>query len=349
MTKPLLSICIPTYNRANFLEIALASLVSQKAFLDTEEIEIVISDNASTDGTRRLCETHAGKFPSKFHYHRNAENIGGDLNFEKVISLARGHYAELYNDYLYAVDGSLGEMTHFVQENLQEKPVLFFLQGRLNKKENKHLCANLDEFVDYVSFRTTWIGGFGIWRQDFDAMTDFSRYSKGLLVQTDVLLRLVCAGKPAWIYAKEYFKNIPTYTKTKVSWNNMRVSCYNYLSLLLPYVRSGQLSRSTYRSEKKKLLRILIRVWAQKRIDIPEKGEIAKYVLPFYRRDWFFYALLPYAAFAFFKNRLMDASFIAVPLTKLKMNVYGYLSAKFPHKTSYAKKYQKYQNRLQNL
>ncbi|WP_428897642.1 Glycosyltransferase involved in cell wall bisynthesis [Parelusimicrobium proximum] len=349
MAKPLLSICIPTYNRASFLEIALASLVSQKAFLESDDIEIVISDNASTDGTQQICESYAQKFPSKFLYHRNPENIGGDLNFEKVISLSRGAYAKLTNDYLYATDGALGEMAGFVRDNLAEKPELFFLQGRMNKKDDKHICNNFDEFIDYVSFRTTWIGSFGVWREDFDKIIGFSRASGELLVQTDVIFRLMASGKKAVVYSKEYLKNIETYNKNQVSWNHFKVSCYNYLNMLLPYVENGQLSRKTYQSEKKKLLRILIRIYVYKRIDVPEEGEIAKYVLPFYKRDWFFYAMLPYAAFSYLRGKISDARSVKSARAKLKVKIYGFLSSKFPQKASYKTKYEKYKRQLENL
>ena len=46
--QPLLSICIPTYNRSEQLRRALESLVGQEGF---SEVEVVISDNCSTDGT----------------------------------------------------------------------------------------------------------------------------------------------------------------------------------------------------------------------------------------------------------------------------------------------------------
>ena len=47
---PLLSICIPTYNHAELLDRALARLTSLPAFA-SGDVEVVLSDNASTDGT----------------------------------------------------------------------------------------------------------------------------------------------------------------------------------------------------------------------------------------------------------------------------------------------------------
>lgn len=49
--KPLLSICIPTYNRAEYLAKSLDTLVCLPEF-NSSEVEVVISDNASTDNTQ---------------------------------------------------------------------------------------------------------------------------------------------------------------------------------------------------------------------------------------------------------------------------------------------------------
>ena len=53
--KPLLSICIPTYNRSGYLEQCLESIVHQERF---DEIEVIISDNCSTDDTEAVCKKY---------------------------------------------------------------------------------------------------------------------------------------------------------------------------------------------------------------------------------------------------------------------------------------------------
>ncbi|MEI6774123.1 MAG: glycosyltransferase family 2 protein [bacterium] len=71
--KPLLSICIPTYNRQEYLKQCLDSIVNQKGF-DTEKIEIVISDNASPDKTNLLVKEYQKKYKN-ITYSRNDQNI----------------------------------------------------------------------------------------------------------------------------------------------------------------------------------------------------------------------------------------------------------------------------------
>lgn len=92
----MLSICIPTYNRAEFLKECLESiLLSVKGY--DENVEIIISDNASTDGTRKIVEEFKFVYPN-LRYHRNTENIGGERNCYVVASLANGKYLWLIGD-----------------------------------------------------------------------------------------------------------------------------------------------------------------------------------------------------------------------------------------------------------
>lgn len=97
-----LSICIPTYNRAAFLGEALDSVIRQA----TDEVEIVISDNASTDHTEALVRDYQSRFP-RIRYHRNPENLGADRNFLKVVEIAQGEYCWLLGSDDALVDGAI--------------------------------------------------------------------------------------------------------------------------------------------------------------------------------------------------------------------------------------------------
>jgi len=93
---PTLSICIPTFNRAALLESALASLVPQIKELG-DEVELVVSDNCSTDGTREVVDRWREQFD--IQYHKNEANIGIIRNvFKLVDQLARGEFCWLLGD-----------------------------------------------------------------------------------------------------------------------------------------------------------------------------------------------------------------------------------------------------------
>ncbi len=98
--QPLLSICIPTYNRADVLDLVLKNIIENRGF--DESIEIVISDNASTDNTFEICKKYIDVFQN-IKYFRNGKNVR-DENFWLVLNRATGKYRKLQNDYLGFTD-----------------------------------------------------------------------------------------------------------------------------------------------------------------------------------------------------------------------------------------------------
>ena len=78
---------MPIYNEGRFLERALDSLLAQ----DYENIQILISDNASTDDTGDVA-SRAASADSRIKYSRTDENIGSAANFRRVADMAEGKY-----------------------------------------------------------------------------------------------------------------------------------------------------------------------------------------------------------------------------------------------------------------
>jgi glycosyltransferase involved in cell wall biosynthesis len=75
------------YNGENFVGAAIDSILAQSY----TDFELIISDNASTDRTREICESRAMQ-DRRIHYRRLPANIGGAANFNRVLALARGEY-----------------------------------------------------------------------------------------------------------------------------------------------------------------------------------------------------------------------------------------------------------------
>ncbi len=85
--SPLVSIGLPIYNEERYLSETLDSLLAQ----DYRNIEIIISDNASTDKTQEICKDYSIRFP-KIHYTRFESNMGQGVNFNKVLVESNGEY-----------------------------------------------------------------------------------------------------------------------------------------------------------------------------------------------------------------------------------------------------------------
>ncbi|MCI0540689.1 MAG: glycosyltransferase [Verrucomicrobiales bacterium] len=85
--NPCVSIGLPVYNGERYLRETLDSLLAQTF----EDFELIISDNASTDGTYGICREYASK-DCRIHYYLNDENMGAAWNFNRVFELAVGKY-----------------------------------------------------------------------------------------------------------------------------------------------------------------------------------------------------------------------------------------------------------------
>lgn len=94
---PYISIGMPVFNGEKYLEDALKYILNQSY----TNFELIISDNASTDNTSRICNTYALK-DKRIRYYRNEKNLGITMNFNKVFKLSSGEYFKwaAYDDVL---------------------------------------------------------------------------------------------------------------------------------------------------------------------------------------------------------------------------------------------------------
>ena len=85
--SPLVSVGLPVFNGENYLEEAVDSILGQ-SFRD---LELVISDNASTDRTPEIGRAYARSDP-RVRYLRNRENLGAAANYTRVFEASSGRY-----------------------------------------------------------------------------------------------------------------------------------------------------------------------------------------------------------------------------------------------------------------
>lgn len=88
--QPLLTIAIPTYNSIQYLPRVVESIIFNSIDIDTDLIEVLISDNYSQDGTFEYLQTHP--LPRNFHVSRNSSNLGFAFQIHKLIDLSQGKF-----------------------------------------------------------------------------------------------------------------------------------------------------------------------------------------------------------------------------------------------------------------
>ncbi|MBM4135150.1 MAG: glycosyltransferase family 2 protein [Nitrospira sp.] len=93
MNTPLVSICVPTCNRAALLQQSLRTICAQ----DYSPLEILISDDASTDETEGLCQELVKADP-RVRYVRHENRLGLYRNHNYCMDECRGEFLCLYHD-----------------------------------------------------------------------------------------------------------------------------------------------------------------------------------------------------------------------------------------------------------
>lgn len=265
MNRPLISFCIPTYNRSEYLKATLLSYVNCSCF--DKRIEIVISDNHSIDDTQRISEEFSRKY-FNIKYFRNEENIN-DANFPLALNRATGEYVKLMNDNIHITEDGLMGLITFIEKNIEFRTPLFCCSTYFNhNRSDIILCDTVDEFVTIVSRSCTGISMFGAWREDWQQVKEPLKYSKLRLSQVDWCYQIINLRKRAVIYTNAYSSKKMDIGMKRSGYNWFEVQVKNYYSIIEPYVKSGLISKRAQRIEKKTCLKNIM-PWIATRYWLP--------------------------------------------------------------------------------
>lgn len=150
MHKPILSICIPTYNRCRFLSRILDNLTLQIESCSFP-VEIYITDNASSDETEVLCQEYIRKY-NFIRYFRQESNVGADKNFITAFDNAKGEFFWLFGD-----DDLLRlEALSRILEIIMDNPTLDMLAlsaFSLNSKNGSLSKKKIINKLDYITYQ----------------------------------------------------------------------------------------------------------------------------------------------------------------------------------------------------
>jgi glycosyltransferase involved in cell wall biosynthesis len=283
--KKLLSICIPTFNRASQLEVTLQSIAIQLERDPSllECVEIIISDNLSSDSTPTICLLFVKRFPNNFIYYRNAINIQ-DYNPGYVIERANGHYQKLHNDSHPLRGGSLAWMVSYLNVYRNDRtPIVFSNFQHTNDLET--LC-NTNDVVNRLSYWVTWISCFGLWREGEWNLESFNMYALSKLPQTRFLLRIIAKSQRVVLVHGVYCDGLNVGRKS--GYNVAKIFGSNYFSILKELVAEGVISDRTYDFETKRTLSEYIIPWYFSDAHDFDKSGFFKYLIDYVDKGYLY-------------------------------------------------------------
>ena len=152
-TTKLLTIAIPTYNRGDFLHHSLSSALEACANF-SDEVEVIVSDNCSTDNTQYIVNSFTLKYPYLFYY-RNEKNLGMNANFYQLTDkYATGKYCWLLGD-----DDIIDKNMFPFIFNILKNNDIDFLKLSFDIRRIEDINDPLPEYIDNAKYYIN--GSFG--------------------------------------------------------------------------------------------------------------------------------------------------------------------------------------------
>lgn len=146
MNRPLLSVCLITYNHANYIKKAIESILMQKTSFD---FEIIIADDCSSDGTTEIVKKYAEKYPKTIHTIIQEKNIGPAKNYLILLRAATAKYiAYLEGDDYWTDDTKLEQQISFLEANIDYSLCFHSIYTLFNGKLKKSSIVDIPDTSD---------------------------------------------------------------------------------------------------------------------------------------------------------------------------------------------------------
>lgn len=239
------SICIPTYNRASNLRINLEYIYRQLNSDNRDLIEIIVSNNASTDNTDEVVRDYISK-GMELSYYKNTENLGADGNFLQCVDKAAGKYVLLLGDDDYLALGAVDRVLEvllsddygavYISRNMLP-PSKGFLRCKVSNSNNRVLIFDEpNEYLKNVSFWLTFMSG-NIFRKDIlGEIGDYMKYNHTHLLQTAFYITAALQGKKCAVFSDHL---LTTAGNENGGYSFIRVFCNNFNELMQLFVTKG--------------------------------------------------------------------------------------------------------------
>ena len=222
----LLSICIPTYNRCQYIEKILIEFIKQ---LEPYKIPIYISDNGSTDNTRSVIKNLEYEY---LFYQNNKANTGIDQNIINAVKMASSQYVWIFSDDDLIADEAISKIMKILKH---EYSLLIVNSSTYNKDfskllEYRHLEIDTDTeygekeyeklLTDTASY-STFIGSLVISKKLWDSV-DHKKFIGTDFVHSGIVFNYII-GKKAYFLSEPLIK----IRLQNASWSNRTFEVWN--------------------------------------------------------------------------------------------------------------------------
>ncbi|WP_196604824.1 glycosyltransferase family 2 protein [Pectinatus haikarae] len=192
--QPELTVAIPTYNRINSLKQSLKLAIK---YFKEKNVEVFVSDNASTDGTQKYMTEIRSIYP-EIKYYRNEKNLGLDGNFLNCFNKAKGKYLFILSDDDYLLPGASEDIFKAIKREpvfihlntsgiVSQNPLKYgkprFVEKGLIEIEDKNI------FLQYVGIYISFVSSLIFNVELVQSICNKEKYYGGNLLLSHIALR----------------------------------------------------------------------------------------------------------------------------------------------------------------
>lgn len=194
MEIPILTIAIPTFNRLEKLKKCLQRVLEE---ISNKQVELLVSDNASIDGTQEFMHSMCEIYPT-ISYYRNNSNVGADRNFLNCFNKATGEYILILSDDDILLPGAVNS----ILEVLFNKPIFVHLNscGLMNdnplmygtpkfKEEGARVYYDKNDILNDIGIYITFVSSLILKMDLVRNVRDKEQYIGTYFLQSHVALR----------------------------------------------------------------------------------------------------------------------------------------------------------------
>ena len=246
--QPLISICIPTYGRELILKKTIESILLNNT--NTDFYEICISDNSPTDETKQMLQKYF--FENKNIIYKKSTSEGY-YNSIEALKIGKGKFLKLHNNYTCFKKNYFDTFINEIKQ-YDENTVLFFLSNGKTNNDSIIKYNSFNDFLNYISYLSTWSSSFGIWKKDLDKLLNSDIEIDSMFPHTSLLFFL--SNKSDYIINKtQYFENQDV--KKKGGYNLPETFGTRYLKMCDQLLKNKYITQSTYDHIKTDILHFI--------------------------------------------------------------------------------------------
>jgi len=229
--RPVLTIGIPTYNRAEFLRKCIENIYSQVG--NDYRFGVLVCDNNSTDNTSTIIKECMQKYETLVYY-KNDSNIGVSKNIQKVLELSKGEYINLHGDDDYFNDGVYNTIIDMIDSN-RECDLMY-----LSMKWHPLIIKRGIGMSNYQTDSGTggWISGMVINNDAYTKILDKEKFLYSSLNHIYIQLELL-RFNPNYCILSGQINRADTGSAGAYGYNIMEVAIQNYLDILYNFRNNG--------------------------------------------------------------------------------------------------------------